>query len=135
MKEFNGSIRVYYEDTDAAGVVYHTSYLKFMARTRTEWLRACGFSQESMRQEQGIIFVVNQINIKFMQPARFDELLDVNATLVKIGGASLRFRQSISNQKSIKLCDADINVACLDAMTLKPRRLPSTLRAELNNDD
>ncbi|MFQ5660265.1 MAG: tol-pal system-associated acyl-CoA thioesterase [Gammaproteobacteria bacterium] len=133
MREFNWNVRVYYEDTDAAGVVYHGNYLKFMERARTEWLRAIGLSQDVLHKEQGIIFAVTKMNIRFQLPAHIDELLAVNTKLVKTGGASLLFLQSITNQQERLLCDADVNAACLNASTLKPQRLPGSLISALAN--
>ncbi len=133
--EFICSIRVYYEDTDAAGMVYHSNYLLFMERARTEWLRAYGFSQEALRHEQGIIFAIRELNIKFLLPARLDDLLDVSAKLTGTGGASLQFIQTISNRRQQLICTAEVNCVCLDAKSLKPHRLPIQLKAELNNDN
>ncbi len=133
--EFICTIRVYYEDTDAAGMVYHSNYLRFMERARTEWLRAYGFSQEALRHEQGIIFAIRELNIKFLLPARLDDLLDVSAKLTGTGGASLQFIQTISNRRQQLICTAEVNCVCLDAKSLKPHRLPTQLKAELNNDN
>lgn len=133
-KEFNWSVRVYYEDTDAAGLVYHSNYLKFLERARTEWLRAYGYSQESLRHNFNIIFVVKDMTIRFHQAAKMDDLLSVNARLRQCRGASLLFQQTIHNEQSAPVCEAEVNVACLDADTLKPRRLPQPLKEELNLD-
>jgi acyl-CoA thioester hydrolase len=130
-KEFNWKIRVYYEDTDAAGLVYHSNYLKYMERARTEWLRDLGYSQEQLKQELTLIFVLKSMNIRFHQPAKMDELLTVNARIEEIGGARLLFHQAVVNEQSNLVCDADVNVACLDANTLKPRRLPESIQKEL----
>ena len=93
--EFTWPIRVYYEDTDAAGVVYHSNYLKYMERARTEWLRKLGFSQEVLREETGNIIVVSEMDIKFVRPAKLDDMLEVNSVLIKVTGASFLFEQSI----------------------------------------
>jgi acyl-CoA thioester hydrolase len=133
-QEFNWSVRVYYEDTDAAGLVYHSNYLKYMERARTEWLRAYGYSQETLRHNFTLIFVVKDMTIRFHQPAKLDDLLNINARIKECRGASLLFQQAIVNEQSTPLCDAEVNVVCLDAGTLKPRRLPEPLKKELNLD-
>lgn len=130
MKEFNWPVRVYYEDTDAAGVVYHSNYLKYMERARTEWLREFGFSHDELRKQQKIIFVIREMSMKFLRPARFDELLLVTAKLVQQRGASLLFEQSIEKGEEL-VCTASVNIACLDAATLKPQRIPESIQAEL----
>jgi acyl-CoA thioester hydrolase len=122
---------VYYEDTDAGGVVYHASYLKFMERARTEWLRAQGYSQSALRQNEGLIFAVTNLAINFHQAARIDEVLDIRTVLLSLGAASMEFRQRICNVHAVTLCDAEVKIACLDADKLKPRRLPACLRTEL----
>ena len=129
--EFNWSVRVYYEDTDVAGLVYHSNYLKYMERARTEWLRDLGYSQEKLKQELGIIFVVKNMNIKFLQPAKMDELLRVDARIKELGGARIVFNQVIVNEQAGVVCDAEVNVACLDSITFKPRRLPESIHKEL----
>jgi acyl-CoA thioester hydrolase len=131
MREFKWPVRVYYEDTDAAGLVYHGNYLKYMERARTEWLRAAGLTQEQLRNGEGVLFVVTQANMRFMKPARFDDLLEVRAVLSRGGGASLSFAQTVSNSEGDTICEAEIEVACLDAETLKPCRLPEVVRKEL----
>lgn len=131
LKEFNWPVRVYYEDTDGAGLVYHSNYLKYMERARTEWLRELGYSQEKLKQELSMIFVVTNTNITFHQPAKMDELLRVNARIKEMGGARLVFHQAVMNQNSNLICDAEVNIACLDANTLKPRRLPESIQKEL----
>lgn len=134
-KEFNWSVRVYYEDTDAAGLVYHSNYLKYLERARTEWLRAYGYSQENLRNKLTIIFVVKDMTVRFHQPAKMDDLLNVNARIKECRGASLLFQQTIVNEQSAPVCEAEIKVVCLDTGTMKPRRLPESLRKELSLDD
>ena len=133
MKEFKWLVRVYYEDTDAGGIVYHTSYLKYMERARTEYLRALGYSQRQLRIEQGIIFVVNRIDINFKRPAVVDDELTVTSAIDKIAGASLGFRQSIHRHNE-ELCRADIAVACLNAERHTPKRMPASLLADFTHD-
>jgi acyl-CoA thioester hydrolase len=135
MKEFTWPVRVYYEDTDAAGLVYHGNYLKYMERARTEWLRAIGCTQEQLKTDEGVFFVVTQASLRFLKPARFDDLLEVRAALLEAGGASLSFAQSVRNAAGETLCEAEIEVACLDADTRKPRRLPEFIRKEFTDAD
>jgi acyl-CoA thioester hydrolase len=132
MMEFSWPIRVYYEDTDAAGVVYHSNYLKYMERARTEWLRKLGFSQEVLREESGNIIVVSEMDIKFVRPAKLDDLLEVNSTLIKVTGASFLFEQSIKKMQE-KICSARVKGVCLNALTFKPQRLPAALKSELSH--
>lgn len=134
-KEFNWTVRVYYEDTDAAGLVYHSNYLKYLERARTEWLRELGYTQENLKQNHTTIFVVKDMNIRFHQPAKMDDLLNVNATIKNFGGASLVFHQTIFNEHSMPVCDAEVNVVCLHAGTMKPRRVPELIRKELSLDN
>ena len=133
MNEFKWPVRVYYEDTDAAGIVYHTSYLKYMERARTEYLRALGYSQRQLRMEQGIIFVVNRININFKRPAVVDNELTVTCAINKIGGASLNFYQNIYRDNE-ELCRAEVSVACLGAERLTPTRMPKSIIMDLAHD-
>jgi acyl-CoA thioester hydrolase len=130
--EFTWPIRVYYEDTDAAGVVYHSNYLKYMERARTEWLRKLGFSQEVLREESGNIIVVSEMDIKFVRPAKLDDLLEVHSTLIKVTGASFLFEQSIQKMQE-KICSARVKGVCLNALTFKPQRLPAALKSELSH--
>ena len=130
--EFVWPIRVYYEDTDAAGVVYHSNYLKYMERARTEWLRTIGFSQEVLREETGNIIVVSELDIKFIRPAKLDDLLEVHSRLIKVTGASFLFEQSIQKMQE-KICSARVKGVCLNALTFKPQRLPAALKSELSH--
>ena len=133
MKRFKWRVRVYYEDTDAGGIVYHTSYLKFMERARTEYLRARGYSLKQLRAEEDIVFVVNRINISYKRPAVFDDELMVTAAIGKTAGASLVFHQTICRDDE-QLCEADIAVACLSAERYTPKRMPKTLIMDLAHD-
>jgi acyl-CoA thioester hydrolase len=133
MKEFRWPIRVYYEDTDAAGVVYHSNYLKYMERARTEWLRTLGFSQDELRRKKEIIIVISELNMKFVTPAKLDDMLEVRSTLQKVTGASFTVDQEIVNAQ-IKICAARAKGVCLNALTFKPQRLPAELKSELAYD-
>lgn len=96
MREFIVSMRVYYEDTDSAGVVYHANYLKFMERARTEWLRSLGIEQDELARDEGVIFAVRSIALDYFKPARFNDLLQISVMITRIGGASISLSQSIT---------------------------------------
>ena len=132
MNEFNWPVRVYYEDTDAGGVVYHSNYVKFMERARTEWLRSVGYSQKELREKSDVAFVVRQINMKFQQPAQLDDLLNVKTRMKKTGGASFVFEQEVFKDQDL-LCQAEVNIACLNINNGKPQGIPSELKAKLND--
>jgi acyl-CoA thioester hydrolase len=123
-------VRVYYEDTDAGGVVYHASYVCYLERARTEWLRALGYSQARLRQEESLVFTVVGMTLDFLKPAHLDDLLCVRSRAQLTGGASVQFEQQILRD-SIPLVTANVRVACLDASTFKARRLPISLRESL----
>ena len=133
MKQFKWLVRVYYDDTDAGGVVYHASYLKYMERARTEYLRSRGYSLNRLRTEQDVLFVVHRIGIRYKRPAVLDDELTVTAALSKTGGASLVFRQTVCRDEE-QLCEADITVACLSAERHTPKRMPKTLLVDLAHD-
>lgn len=120
-------MRVYYEDTDAGGVVYHAQYLNFMERARTEWLRELGFDQTRLATEQGIMFVAHEVQIKFAKPARLNDLLQVTASVESARYFSLIFAQKILRDKEI-ITRASVSIACVNVHTLKPVELPALLR-------
>jgi acyl-CoA thioester hydrolase len=134
MPEFDWQVRVYYEDTDAAGVVYHSNYLKYMERARTEWLRSAGFTQTGLKEDNGVVFVVSSMKIDFIVPARFEEHLRIRSTIINFTGLKLRFRQSISSTDGVLKCEAEIDIVCTDAITLKPKRIPEDIKVKLIND-
>lgn len=133
---FQWLVRVYYEDTDSGGVVYHTSYLRFMERARTEWLRALGFEQDWLRRELGVLFTVRSVRIEFQKPAFFNDQLAVDTWAVHHRRVGLRFAQHIrqvqsgSGEKAV-LCRADIEIVCVDSQNLRPQPVPSAIVAEL----
>ena len=129
MREFLWPTRVYYEDTDAAGVVYHSNYLKYMERARTEWLRDAGHSQKSLAETEGIVFVVAKMNIEFTSPAWFDEMLNVRSRVTGMNGAGLMFEQSIFNETGTLKCRADVHIVCVDSKTFRPKRIPNSIKA------
>ena len=130
---FNWPIRVYYEDTDCGGVVYHASYLRFMERARTEWLRTLGFEQDELIETHGRIFAVRRIEIDYLCPARFNDALEVRSSIAECRRASLMFNQSIVNARDETLSRARVRVASLDATSLIPRPLPDFILAEIRD--
>ncbi len=129
---FRWPVRVYYEDTDAGGVVYHANYLLFMERARTEWLRALGFEQDALRREVGVQFSVRRAAIDYLRPALFNDLLAVTVTLTAHGGASLDLAQEVArNADGVLCCRGTFQIACVDATTLRPARIPKQLLAEI----
>lgn len=129
MKEFNWNARVYYEDTDAGGVVYHARYLAFYERARTEMLRDLGISQHKLLQEN-IAFVVKKMDINYHLPARLDDLLTVTCKVDQIRKASIFFKQTIINQDKQIVSSANVIIACVDISKMKPCGLPKSLVLE-----
>jgi acyl-CoA thioester hydrolase len=123
---FSWPIRVYYEDTDAGGIVYYANYLKFFERCRTEWLRALGIEQARLVTEHRLQFVVTSLACDYRRPARLDDALTVEARLERSGGASLLFAQRIERHGEL-LASGRVKVACVDAQTLTPAALPRFL--------
>ena len=127
---FSLTLRVYWEDTDAGGVVYHASYVRFLERARTEWLRAAGYDQTTLRDESGLLLVVRAMRLDYRAPARLDDLLTVTVTPVEAKGAGLRCVQSVLlGERS--LMTAEVDVACLRAADFRPTRIPAGLLADL----
>lgn len=131
---FSWAVRVYYEDTDSGGVVYHANYLKFMERARSEWLRDLGFEQDDLRSREGILFAVRRAELDYLAPALFNDALTVCVRGVQPGGASLVFDQEIRRSSDQTLCcRGRIKVACIDEKTLRPVRIPENLLAEMTD--
>lgn len=120
---FRIELRVYWEDTDAGGIVYHANYLRFMERARTDWLRTLGIGQQRLRETGGMLFVVSDIELHLQHPARLDDLLTVTVSLASTGRASVWLAQQVFRQEQA-LCTGRVRVACVDAATLRPQRLP-----------
>jgi acyl-CoA thioester hydrolase len=123
---FRHPVRVYWEDTDAGGVVFYANYLKFFERARTEWLRALGVEQHVLHERTGAIFIVAETHVRYLKPARLDDLLDVTVEAAALGGASMTLAQSALRGAEL-LAEGDIRIGCVDAATLRPRRLPEPL--------
>ena len=130
--EFIFPIRVYYEDTDVAGIVYYANYLRFLERGRTEWIRELGIDQ-SILIDQGLAFAVTSVNINYIKAAKFNDSLDVVTRIKSMGRASIVFDQYIrkKQQKDFIYCRAEIKVACIEMKSLKPKALPSNLLKEI----
>ena len=123
-------MRVYWEDTDAGGVVFYANYLKFFERARTEWLRGFDVSQELLRTEQQAMFIVSETALRYLQPARLDDLLRITVKTRELGKASLVVAQQAWRDDTL-LAEGSIRIGCVDAGTFRPRRIPSTLRDRL----
>ncbi len=125
---FRFPVRVYYEDTDAGGVVYYANYFRFMERARTEWLRHLGFEQDELMRDPGILFVVRRAAAEYLEPARFNDLLWVTGELAGHGRATLDLRQEVRRQADDRLlCTGEVRLACLDAVRFRPRAIPAQI--------
>jgi acyl-CoA thioester hydrolase len=124
---------VYWEDTDAGGVVYHAGYLRFMERARSEWLRACGVDQVRLRAETGLGFVVRDMHLDFFTPARLDDELEVSAGVQQKRHASLTFVQNVRRDgEAVPLVTARVRVACVDLARMRPAPIPDDLTARIS---
>ena len=128
--EFVWPIRVYWEDTDAGGIVFYANYLKYFERARTEWLRSLGIGQQALRESTGGLFVVSDTQLKYHRPARLDDELLVTAHRLESGRASLTISQRVlklgssANPEATLLCHGSIKIGWVDAATMKPQRIP-----------
>jgi acyl-CoA thioester hydrolase len=123
---FRHTLRVYWEDTDAGGVVFYANYLKFFERARTEWLREQGIEQQQLKNETGAIFVVADTQVRYLRPARLDDLIDITVRLRDPGRASIDFHQQAWRGAEL-LAEGHIRVGCVDAGTFRPRRIPISI--------
>jgi len=125
---FEWPVRVYWEDTDAGGIVFYANYLKYFERARTEWLRSLGISQQTLRQSSGGMFVVSETAVRYLAPARLDDELLVTAQLLKGGRGSLTIAQQAHLKNGgQRLCEATIRIGWVNASTLRPDRIPATV--------
>jgi acyl-CoA thioester hydrolase len=131
-KETTLDIRVYYEDTDAGGIVFYANYLKFMERGRTEWLRSQGFDQSRLASESGYVFVVAGLDMAYRKPARLDDVITIRSRVTRVGRASIHFAQRAERSGEL-LAEGNIQVCCVGADSLKPAELPPELRAILES--
>jgi acyl-CoA thioester hydrolase len=130
---FSWPARVYWEDTDGGGVVYYANYLKFLERARTEWLRARGFAQTELVKDPGVLFVVANLSIDYRRPARLDDVLDITCDAEMDGNVCMRFAQAIKRADEV-LVAASVRVACLDAQSFKPKRIPAGIVASFSRE-
>ncbi|SHH11537.1 tol-pal system-associated acyl-CoA thioesterase [Massilia sp. CF038] len=121
--DFTWPVRIYYEDTDAGGIVFYANYLKFFERARTEWLRAAGVNQQQLAEQEGAIFVVKSAHIDYHAPAKLDDVLNLTLSIEKLGRASVQFVQQ-AWCGDVLLASARVKVGCVDAVTLRPCALP-----------
>ncbi|MDZ4211869.1 MAG: tol-pal system-associated acyl-CoA thioesterase [Methylotenera sp.] len=125
--QFCWPVRVYYEDTDAGGVVYHSNYLNFMERARTEWLRDLGFEQTTVKDELGVIIVIHSLSIAFKSPAKFNDMLVVNCALIRAGHSSMDIVQTITRD-GVLLIDAQVKAVFVNAENFKPVAIPQAIK-------
>ena len=129
-------LRVYWEDTDAGGVVFYANYLKFFERARTEWLRSLGHQQERMRLETGAVFIVTETAVRYLRPARLDDLLAVTVEIKHAGRAQLLVAQQawrVTEKSEELLAEGTIRIGCVDAGTFKPQRIPNSIAESLTS--
>ena len=127
---FSFSVRVYWEDTDAGGIVFYANYLKFFERARTEWLRSLGIGQQQLLKSTGAMFVVAQTNMRYLRPARLDDELIVTAHVIETGRASLTvLQQALLKTEQVKtvLCEGTVRIGWVNAHSLQPQRIPAAL--------
>jgi len=127
---FSFPVRVYYEDTDAAGVVYYANYLKFFERARTEWLRSLGFGQAATAATDGTVFVVRAASTEYRKPARLDDALTIRSQVTRVGRASLEFAQTCERDDDV-LATGRIQIGCVNADTLRPAPMPRHIASRL----
>jgi acyl-CoA thioester hydrolase len=129
---FNWNIRVYYEDTDAGGVVFYANYLKFFERARTEWLRAAGVGQQALLESHGVLFVVKSTAVEYHAPAKLDDELIVTVTVERLGRASIQFIQETWRGDSL-LATGRIRGACVDSVSFRPCAIPDAVASCMKN--
>lgn len=123
---FRVPIRVYWEDTDAAGIVFYANYLRYFERARTEWLRSFGFGQEALRRD-GVAFVVSETTLRYLKPARLDDVVDVSVDVVHLGQASLHLAQQAWRAGDL-LAEGTIRIGCVELGTFRPCRIPNDIK-------
>jgi acyl-CoA thioester hydrolase len=127
MTIFHWPLNVYYEDTDAGGVVYYANYLKFLERARTEWLRSKGINQHQVSKDYGALFAVRSVSIDYKQPAHLDDQLAVSVEVLDVRKASLNMKQNILNNNDELIVNATVNIVCLHSESFSPRPIPQTI--------
>jgi len=133
-ERFGWQVRVYYEDTDAAGIVYYANYLRFMERARAEWLRHIGWDQTRLKDRHGVLFAVRRAELRYLHPARLDDVLVVTSDVEKTSRTSIDFSQRVARTQDVVVCcRGTINVACIDAERMRPTRIPDALIQAMAN--
>ncbi len=130
-KIFSLPVRVYFQDTDAGGVVYHASYVNFMERSRTEWLRTHGYSNAGLMKEFGVVFVVRSLKLDYLKPALLDDLLDVTAQIKDVGRSRLTLLQTVRRGAEL-LTEAEVHLVCVSLASFRPVAVPEVLRVQLD---
>lgn len=125
-QRFEWPVRVYYEDTDSAGVVYYANYLRYLERARTEWLRALGFEQTDLAAQHGVVFVVRSMTLDYLRPARFNDALSVSVELEDVGASQITMQQRVVRGADT-MVTARVGVACVSQAAMKPVRMPKPL--------
>jgi acyl-CoA thioester hydrolase len=126
-KVFSLPVRVYFQDTDAGGVVYHASYVNFMERARTEWLRTFGYSNAGLMQKLGVVFMVRSLKLDYLKPALLDDLLHVSAQIKEMGRSRVTLLQTVSRGDEV-LTEGEVHLVCVQLATFKPTAVPDVLR-------
>lgn len=134
VQPFVWPVRVYYEDTDAAGVVYYANYLKFMERARTEWLRAAGFDQTELAERHGVAFAVRSLALEYLKPARFNDTLQVTVELIKVGAGHIELAQRVLRHDE-QLATGTVKIACVGVATFRVMRIPQPLATRIRTRD
>jgi acyl-CoA thioester hydrolase len=129
--DFRATMRIYWEDTDAAGIVFYANYLKFFERARTEWLRGLGFGQEALRTQANIAFIVSETRLRYRRPARLDDVIDVSVAVAHLGQASLEIAQEARRAGEL-LADGTIRIGCVELGTFRPCRIPNEIRLSIH---
>jgi acyl-CoA thioester hydrolase len=125
---FRWPVRVYYEDTDAGGVVYHARYLNFCERARTEWLRARGWEQDVLRDDWNLLFVVSRVSLEYRRPARFNDALDVTCEVERLRAASIDFVQRVEHSADSRVfCEVAARAVCIDSVRMRPKPIPEAI--------
>ena len=126
---FSWPVRVYFQDTDAGGVVYHASYVNFMERARTEWLRTYGYSNAGLMKELGVVFVVRAMKLEYLRPALLDDMLNVTAGIVEVGRSRITLRQTVQREEEL-LTTGEVQLVCVSVGAFKPVSVPQALRSQ-----
>jgi acyl-CoA thioester hydrolase len=127
---FKWSVRIYFEDTDSGGVVYHSNYLKFMERARTEWLRSLNLNQADLKKKDKIMFVVTKVNIDYKKAAQFNDALDIETSVDNIGASKVDLTQNIMKNSEL-YTSAKVSIACIHSETFKPQRIPKLIKQQM----